>query len=187
MVQTPSLLQKAKERAPAFEKPDVAALIPEGQEDAVGRVVAAGLKIAYHPSMRQQLLESVQGDEPVPVKLGDNVAGLMLMMQKRAKGGGIPPAVMLPAAMELLGEAAEMLSAAGETVTREDFNDGAIRMIGQIAKAMDPNATPETIQQGLAAGANLPDEGGETEEPGEAEEPDEEGMAMAQGMSQEDA
>lgn len=180
MVQTPSLLQKAKERAPAFEKPDVAALIPEGQEDAVARVVAAGLKISYHPSMRQQLLESVQGDAPIPVKLGDNVAGLMLLMQKRAKGGGIPPAVMLPAAMELLGEAAEMLSAAGETVTREDFNDGAIRMIGQIAKAMDPNATPETIQQGLAAGANLPDEGGE------AEAPDEESMAMAQGMSQEE-
>lgn len=183
MTQTASLLQKAKERAPAFEKPDVAALIPEGQEDAVGRVVAAGLKIAYHPSMRQQLVESVQGEEPVPVKLGDNVAGLMLLMQKRAKGGGIPPAVMLPAAMELLGEAAEMLSAAGETVTREDFNDGAIRMIGQIAKAMDPNATPEMIQQGLAAGANLPDdEGGEPAEPA-----DEESMAMAQGMSQEDA
>ncbi len=128
MNKTPALLQRAKERAdkPAgsaggFKRPDVKAMIPAEQRDVVDRVVAAGMRYLYSPAMREEVMAAIESQEPMPQKLGNNVTGLLLTLDAQTKGG-IPQAALLPAGIELLGEAAEVLVASGQTVTQEDFN-----------------------------------------------------------------
>jgi hypothetical protein len=148
MAQTPALMQRARERAPqaeGYKKPDIAQFIPPEQKDAVDRVVAAGQKVMYSPDMREQLLEEVKRDAPIPQKLAEGVVGLLLTLDKQSNGG-IPVAALFPAAMELLGEAAETLGAAGQKVTQEDYNQAAQMMFVLLGRKL--GASDEQIMQG---------------------------------------
>lgn len=126
------------QRAAAFKKPDISALTPENMRDPVERVVAAGMKLMYAPEMKQELMKAVQSQDPVPKKLAENVTGMMLMLDQKAKGS-IPIQAIFPAAMELMGEAAEALSAAGQEVTQDDFNEGALMLFSMIGQKMGAN------------------------------------------------
>lgn len=132
-MQKPSLLQSAKSKAPGFQKPDIKALVPPEQMDAVERIVAAGMKYMYSPDMKQEVTQAIQSDEPMAKKLGENVAGLILTLDQQAQ---LPIEAMYPAGIELLGEAAEMVSAAGQTVTQEDFTDAALVLMVTLARKM---------------------------------------------------
>lgn len=177
---TPSLLQKAKGKAPAFKRPDLSAFIPEGQEDAVARLVAAGMKIMYAPDMKDEVMAAVQADQPAGQKLGENAAGIMLTLMEQAQGN-VPPEAIFPAAAELMSECAEMLNAAGQPVTQEDWKDGFYMLLGILGKKL--GGTDEQImgEMGKYAGqGGEADEGqgedeapGMPEEAGEAPEPDE--------------
>lgn len=169
-----AIMQKAKKLA-AFKKPDISPFIPNGQEDAVARVVAAGSKLLYSPDMREEVMQAVQSEGDPAQKLGENVAGLMLMLDQKSSGG-IPAEAMFPAAMELLGEAAEIMAAAGETVTQTDYNDAALRIMVELGRRM--GATDDQIMQAAqgAIPAGEDEQGGEAEmehEPPEQEEPSE--------------
>lgn len=137
------LMQRAQERAapangPAFQKPDLAKITPPEMRDAVDRIVAAGMKIMYSPSMRKELMNELQRDVPMPQKLAEGVVGLVLTLDKQTKGG-LPMAAIFPAEMELLAEAAELAQSAGQTVTQQDFNDAAMGMAVLTAKKMGGN------------------------------------------------
>jgi hypothetical protein len=120
------LMQRAQEPA-GFTRPDTAQFVPEEQQDAYARVVAAGQKLMYSPEMREELKAEVQREAPVPTKMAEAVTGLMLTMDKQSKGG-LPMPVIFPAGLELLSEAAEVLIAAGQPVTQEDWNEAARQM-----------------------------------------------------------
>jgi len=119
------LMQQAAE-GEAFQRPDLSQIVPEGMEDVVARVSAAGQKLMYSPDMRDELQAAVQSEDPIPKKLAENVTGLMLTLDSQTKGG-IPEEAIFPAAVDLLAEAAEALTQAGQTVTQEDFRE-AMRM-----------------------------------------------------------
>jgi hypothetical protein len=119
----------------SFKRPDISQFTPPAMQDIVQRIAAAGMKIMYSPDMRQELMKEVQRDVPVPQKLAEAVVGLMLTLDQKAQGG-IPAQAIFPAAMELLGEAAEVLSAAGQQVTQQDYNDAARMMFVLIARKM---------------------------------------------------
>ena len=141
MMQEPSLMDRARQAAPQeqqpepFARPDTEQLIPNGQEDAYARIVAAGVKIMYSPGMRQELQQEIQRDAPVAQKMADAVAGLMLTMDKQAKGG-LPVEAIMPAGLELLSEAADVLIAAGQPVTMEDWRDAAKFFFVTVARKM---------------------------------------------------
>jgi hypothetical protein len=160
-------MQAAKTAAPSFKRPNVKAFIPKGQEDAVARVVAAGMKVMYSPEMREEVMAAVQADQPVGMKLGQNVAGLVLTLDQQAPNG-IPVEALFPAAGGLLIESADTLQAAGIKVTQEDFDEGMRVALTILAKKM--GATDEQIMQeaqkrvgGQSVGDGMPAE----EEPGE--------------------
>lgn len=158
-MQKPSLLQSAKSKAPAFKRPDIKPFIPEGQQDAVDRIVAAGMRMMYSPEMKDEVLQAVNSDMPMGKKLGENAGGLLLTLDKQSQGG-LPVEAMFPAGAELMSEAADMLIAAGQTVTNEDWKDGFFTLIGIIGKQF--GGTDETIMAEI--GKHVPQGGGEGEE-----------------------
>lgn len=188
MAQVSSLLQRAKEKAPKFKRPDMAQFVPPDAKDAVDRVVAAGHRLMYSPDMRDDLQQAVDAQEPVPQKLANNVSGLLLTLDGQARGG-IPMAAIFPAAMELLGEAAEVLAAAGQPVTQEDFNEAARALFVVLGRKL--GATDEQMmgaaQQATGGAGQAPEgqepEGGETQAHEGAESPPEEAQ---EGMTEEE-
>lgn len=167
MAQTPSLLQKARERAPAFKRPDIGQFVPEEAKDAVARVVAAGQKLMFSPAMRDELDAEVQRDTPPAQKMAEAVTGLVLVLDKQSKGG-IPVPAIFPAAMELLGEAADVLIAAGQPVDQAAYNEAAQRLFVLLGRKM--GATDEQLmgaaEQAIGGGAPPEDEAETAEPPG---------------------
>ena len=128
----------------AFKKPNVDQFVQPKDRDAVDRVVAAGVKLMYAPNMRAELRQAVDSDTPVPQKLAENAAGLLLILDQKAKGK-IPVAALFPAALALLGEAAEVLIAAGQEVTQEVYNEAAQMLFVLLARKM--GASDEQVMQ----------------------------------------
>lgn len=132
-MQKAALMQRAQERTQApeqggqFKRPDTAQFVPPELHDAYARVIAAGQKLMYSPEMREELRAEIARDVPVPTKMAEAVTGLMLTMDQQSKGG-IPVDVIFPCGLELLSEAADVLIAAGQPVTQEDWNEAARQM-----------------------------------------------------------
>lgn len=185
--------QARKAKSQDFTPPDWKQFTPPELVDDVERVHAAGVKLLTSPEMRDQVMEAVQSQDDVPTKLADNTVGLLLTLDQKSQGG-IPVAALFPAAMALLGESAQVLAAAGQPVTQEDWNDAALRMYVLIGRKL--GGSDEQIMQGAeqAFGGQEAEDQGEageppegtpadaTEDAAEGEAPDEEEQAMARGM-----
>lgn len=181
------------EQGGELKKPDYRQFTPPEMLDDVERIVAAGVKLMYSPEMRQELQEAVASQTPVDQKLADNTVGLLLTLDQKAPQG-LPVAALFPAGMGLLGEAAEVLQAAGQRVTQEDWNDAALRMFVVMGKKL--GGSDEEIMQaaqqwqggaqpGQQPEAAEPPEGtpaDTTEDRAEGETPETEEQAMARGM-----
>lgn len=144
-----ALMDQARERSSEFQRPDISQVVPEGMEDAVARVSAAGQKLMYSPQMREELAAEVQRDAPVPKKLAEAVVGLMLTLDSQSRGG-IPEAALFPAALDLLGEAVEVLQQAGQPVTMEDYREAARQIFALMGRKL---GIPEDQLMGAAAKA----------------------------------
>jgi len=172
-----ALMKQARENQVAtgagFKRPNVRAFTPKGMQDAVDRVSAAGQKVMYDPAMREQLMAKVSQDAPVTQKLATSVTQLLFLLNSKSNGG-IPKPAMFPAAMDLLGEAADTLTAAGTPVTQEEFNDAAQLLFVMIAKKL---GAPD--DQIMAAGQQIA--GGGAPAP-QGPPVDEEQQAMDAGM-----
>lgn len=126
-----SLMQSAQSQqpaGPAFQKPNIAAVLAKLTpqiRDTVDRVVAAGMKLMYAPESKAARDQAVQSQDPIPKKLSENVVGLLLMLDSKTKGG-LPMESLFPAALELMVEAANLLQAAGQTVSQQAFNDALL-------------------------------------------------------------
>jgi hypothetical protein len=175
-----SIMQKARERD-TFKRPDISAFVPKGQEDVVARIAAAGQKIMYSPEMRDELTAEVQRDAPVAQKMAESVTGLMLTLDSKMQGG-IPEEALFPAALDMLGEAAEVLSQAGAQVTMEEYNDAARLLFIMMAKKL--GLSDDQIMGAAEQAAGAAEGGGkEPPEPTEAPPPEQdEEAAMQEGF-----
>jgi hypothetical protein len=157
------IIDKARQGR-AFKRPDIASFVPPELQDTVGRLSAAGQKIMYSPQMREELIAAVQDEAPVPQKLAENVAGLLLTLDGQSKGG-IPEGAIFPAGLDLLAEAAEVLTQSGTQVTREEYNEAARMLfviLGRKLGIQDDQMMGAAEQAaGVAAPAAQGSEGGE--------------------------
>lgn len=181
-----AIMDKARQRG-AFKRPNIAPFIPKGMEDVVQRVSAAGQKIMYSPDMRDELMAEVQSEEAIPLKLAKAVVGLMLTIDKQAKGGGIPEEALFPAALDLLGEACEVLTQAGQQVTQEEYNEAARGMFVLMGEKLgiDKDQMMSAAQQ--AAGGGAPGAAPNPESDPEDAQPGHEQSESAQVEAGEDA
>lgn len=160
------LMKKAQDAKQPFTPPDLAPHIPEELRDDVDRIAAAGMKIMYSPQMKEEVMQAVQSPEPPGIKMGQNVAGLMLILDEKSQGN-LPVDAIFPAGMQLLVESANLLQAAGQTVSDEDFRDASLSLFATLFKKM--GASDEDIM-GVAQGGAQPAEGEDMAEMGSDEQ-----------------
>lgn len=126
--------------------------MPPELQNAYERVVVAGMKIMFDKSSHRLLLKEIQGPGTPGEKLGKGIVGLMMtMFQKSNKT--MPPAVIVPAGLELLMQAAEFANKSGlMKVTNQDIGEGVDIMLNLLLKAF--GVKPEQIQQMLSQYSN---------------------------------
>ena len=188
-------MQDTPPQAPAnpgggYKAPDWKSLTPPPVVDTVERIVAAGAKLMYAPDTRDELKDAVKADVPVDQKLADNVLGLLLMLDQKAKSG-LPVEALFPAGVALMDEAAQVLQAAGQPVTQDDFDGAMMRLYTLMAKklgasdddamkaigdAIPDDGAPEAPMEGQPAPGGMPGGGAPGADP--------EMEAMRQGMAQ---
>lgn len=121
--------------------------MPPELQNAYDRVVTAGMKIMFDKNSHQLLLKEIQGPGSTGEKLGKGIVGLMMVMFQKSNKT-MPPAVMVPAGLELLMQAADFANKAGlMKVTNKDIGEGVDIMINLLLKAF--GVKPQQIQQML--------------------------------------
>lgn len=119
-------------------KTKVVEAIPPNLRDAFERVILAGMKVMYSPETADMVEEVMSGPGEVWKKLGEGVAGLMMLLDKQS-GKGIPQDIIIPAAIELVHEAADHLNKTGQEVSEEDVKTATQYVAVLIAKKFGAN------------------------------------------------
>tara|TARA_R110000822_G_C15070957_1_gene468591 strand:+ start:45 stop:539 length:495 start_codon:yes stop_codon:yes gene_type:complete len=83
--------------------------MPPELQNAYERVVLAGMKIMFSEKTNELVMKQMQGDGPVSERLGVGIAGLLATLFKESNQT-IPPAVVIPAGVYLLAQAADFLN-----------------------------------------------------------------------------
>ena len=82
--------------------------MPPELQNAYERVVLAGMKIMFSEKTNQLVMKQMQGEGPVSERLGIGIAGLLATLFKESNKT-MPPAVIIPAGVYLLAQAADFL------------------------------------------------------------------------------
>lgn len=178
-----AIMDKARARG-AFKRPDIGGFIPKGMEDTVQRISAAGQKIMYSPDMREELMAEIQSEEAIPLKLAKAVVGLMLTLDQQAKGGGIPEEALFPAGLELLGEACDVLTQAGQQVTQEEYNEAARGMFVLMGQKLGIDQDQMMGAAEQAAGGGQAPGGDPEQDPDDAQPGHEQGEAPTEEQAE---
>lgn len=151
--------------------------MPPELQEAYDRVVIAGMKVMFSQESHKLMLKELQRKGPVAEKLGSGIAGLMLILFKESNET-LPPAVMIPAGLQLLMQAVDFMRQTGlEKVTNKDIGDAIEIMVVTLMKKF--GVQPEQMEKLLggyddsnveAAAQQMT--GASGEEPGEEAEED---------------
>lgn len=131
------------------------------ENDALQRVVAAGMKIMFDPKTFPMLKAGVSKEGPMPEKLAQQAVGLLKLLQDRANGS-IPRQILIPAAMMLMLEVGRTIHDMGMPSPTPEDVQAAYKLLvplvakefpkgGQAAPAVPPPAAPPAPQPGLLA------------------------------------
>ena len=82
--------------------------MPPKLQNAYDRVVLAGMKIMFGEKTNKMVMQQIQGDGPISQRLGIGISGLMATLFKESNNT-MPPAVVIPAGVYLLAQAADFL------------------------------------------------------------------------------
>lgn len=119
--------------------------IPPELQNAYDRVVLAGMKLMFSKDAQGFIQKQLAGGGPIGQKLGESVAGLMLMMFAQSNKT-MPPQVIIPAGLELLSQAADFLRKSKMApLSNKDFGDATEVMLTTILQKF--GVTPEKMQQ----------------------------------------
>jgi len=103
--------------------------IPADLQEGFDRVVLAGMKVMFSEETHSQVLQQLEGQGPIAQKLGQGVAGLMLMLFKESNQT-MPPQLLIPAGIELLMQAVDFVKRGGlAKPTDKDIGDAMQIMI----------------------------------------------------------
>lgn len=123
--------------------------IPPELQEAYERVVVAGMKVMFSKESHKFMLKEMQGQGPVAQRLGQGIAGLMLLLFKESNET-MPPEVIIPAGIELLMQAVDFVRKTdmGE-VSNKDIGDATEIMIQMILEkfGVDPQRMEQMLNQ----------------------------------------
>lgn len=154
-------------------------LMDDKMGNAYDRVLTAGMKMLYSKDSAQVISDLIESEEvPMPNKLGEGVANLVVMMDNQGNGT-IPKEVLIPVGVALMFEAADYLYEVGVEVTEDDLGKALELLINGVftGYGIDPAKMEQVIDDmgkklGFEEGAEEELEEGETasEEVAETEE-----------------
>lgn len=133
--------------------------IPADMQDGYQRIVLAAKKVMYSEQMKPQMQELLKGPGTMGEKIGKGVVALMAILYSQSNNT-LPPQLIIPAATELVAEAADFLSKAGMKVSDDDVAEGMATMVEEILSraGVEPDQIPQLLsQQGGQAPAISPD------------------------------
>lgn len=146
--------QQAPQQVPQEQPQPQPSIAPTGEgevsdesQDIYDRVVTAGMKVLYEDeNTKQQIVSRLQADSDNPAKtLADTVTMLMIQLDQQA-GGKIPEDVIIPAAVELLEQTADIAESLDIVpIDNAIMNHAAQLMMVSIAE--EYGTTPEEIQE----------------------------------------
>lgn len=154
--------------------------------DAYDRVTTAGMKMLYAPENAEMIQGLILNDEvPVPNKLGEGIANLLVMMDNQGNGT-IPKEILVPVGVTLMFEAADYLFEVGIDVTEEDLGAALELMINGVfvGYGIDPAKIEQVIDD---MGKKLGFEEGSGAPAAEPAAPADEEAAFEQGFKDEQA
>lgn len=138
--------------------------VPPNLRDAFERVVLAGEAIMFDKGMQPEIQKELSREAPVFRKLAESIVGLIGLIHREAKGK-TPPEVIVPAAIELLHEAAAFVQESGMMeVTPDDLKQATQYLVVLLLKGQ--GAKDDQIQKVFAgqpaqpAGQQQPPQGG---------------------------
>lgn len=106
--------------------------MPPELQEAYERVVIAGMKMMFSKETHRIMLKELQKKGPIAERLGQGIAGLMLLMFKESNNT-MPPQVIIPAGTQLMMEAVDfMRKTKVAKVTNKDIGDAMQIMINVI-------------------------------------------------------
>lgn len=82
--------------------------LPPNLQEAYNRVVLAGKKVIFDEKTNQFVLDAIKGEGSLGIRLGKGIATLMMLLYKESQET-MPPALIVPAGVCLLGEAADFI------------------------------------------------------------------------------
>ncbi len=119
--------------------------VPPELQEAYERVVIGGMKVMFSKESHQFMLKEMQGQGPVAQRLGQGIAGLMLLLFKESNET-IPPEVIIPAGIELLMQAVDFVRETGMgDITNKDIGDAMEIMMRMILEKF--GMKPEQFEQ----------------------------------------
>jgi hypothetical protein len=119
--------------------------VPAELRKAYEQIILAGMKLMFDEKTHQAAMEALRGDGPIEQRLAKGVSDLMALLWQQSNQT-LPPQLIIPAAVELLSEAADFLSEGGgeETLTVEQTGEAMRLMIGMILERFGVNK--ESVQ-----------------------------------------
>lgn len=126
--------------------------IPQNMRPAFEKIVLAGLKVLYSPEMKDEIQKELDRDVPVWQKLGEGVAKLLVMLDQQSKKT-MPQQLIIPAAVEIVADAADFIAQSGEEVSPDDLQKATAYVAICIAKIyrVPDDQIPRMFGQGQVA------------------------------------
>lgn len=103
--------------------------IPPELMEAFERVVLAGKKVIYSPEMENAIKQEIAREGPIEKKLAEAIVGLMAILDKQSRPR-IPVPVLIPAAIELVYDAADFVQQAG--LVQEEITPDQVKTASQL-------------------------------------------------------
>lgn len=123
--------------------------LPSNLQNAYDRVVLAGMKVMFDKQTHQMMLDEMNKPGAIDDKLSQGIIGLMLMLWKQSNQT-MPPQVIIPAAIELLMQAADFVEKSKTAqITDQDISAALQKAVFGIMQefGIDPDRAMNTMQQ----------------------------------------
>lgn len=130
-------------------------IAPELQA-AYDKIVKAGLKMMFDPSMRRDTMDFINQSGGEPAKLAEGVMAVVVSLHEQSNGT-LPPNLIIPSAVELMVHAAGVAKEGGMDITNELLAEAIAETVQQtlVKFGANPQAMQEMIS-GMDSGESAP-------------------------------
>jgi hypothetical protein len=130
--------------------------LPKGLDKAYDKIIKAGLKVMFDPSMREETMGYIEDSGVDPAKMAEGVAAVVVTLFKESNET-LPPNLIVPAGIELMVHAAEVAKSGGMDVPNEVLAEAMSEVVQQLLTKF--GVSPESMQElmgGMASGQQAP-------------------------------